>query len=69
LVPDFSPVEAFSNDLNLAIPVLFNPTGAKVGYIRSIFPPECFPQATILEQVRIIHQWGEDTDTPVARPR
>jgi hypothetical protein len=68
-MPDFSGVEAFSNNLSLPIPVLFSAAGAKVRYIRFIFPPECLPQAVVLEQVRIVHQWGEDTDMPVDRSR
>lgn len=68
-VANLSQLEGFSDELNFAVPVLLHAEGAHVRYIRFVFAPETFTHPATLERIRIIHQWGQDTDMPVDRSR
>ncbi len=47
------------------IPSVFGTRGQSVRYIKFSFPPNIFKQDAVLGTVRIVHDWGPDTDADV----
>jgi hypothetical protein len=66
-VPSFEGVEMPEDeDFVVPVPIMFGESGARVRYVKLVFPQGTFRQGASLEELRFIYDWGPDQDVPLS---